>query len=115
MPRICIVTGEVSGDVHGANLAKAIRTLRPDADVIGVGGSRMRAAGVTVLPGFERTDVIGVALGWAQLRTAVRNFLALARFLRRTPLDAVVFIDNPGMNLRLARIAKWAGQKVFYY
>jgi len=75
----------------------------------------MRAAGVTVLPGFERTDVIGVALGWAQLRTAVRNFLALARFLCRTPLDAVVFIDNPGMNLRLARIAKWAGHKVLYY
>ena len=115
MPRICIVTGEASGDVHGANLAQAIRALRPDADVIGVGGSRMRAAGVTVLPGFERTDAIGIALGWAQLRVAVGNFLALARFLWRTRLDAVVFIDNPGMNLRLARIAKWAGQKVIYY
>jgi lipid-A-disaccharide synthase len=115
MPRICIVTGEASGDVHGANLARAIRELRPDAELIGVGGSRMQAAGVAVLPGLARTDVIGVTMGWNQIRVAVGNFLALARFLRRTRLDAVVFIDNPGMNLRLARIARWAGQKVIYY
>jgi lipid-A-disaccharide synthase len=115
MPRIFIVTGEASGDVHGANLAGAIRALRPDAELIGVGGSRMRSAGVTLLPGLKRTDAIGVTLGPAHLRAAIRNFVALARFLRRTPLDAVVFIDNPGMNLRLARIAKWAGQRVVYY
>jgi lipid-A-disaccharide synthase len=115
MPRIFIVTGEASGDVHGANLAGAIRALRPDAELIGVGGSRMRSAGVTLLPGLKRTDAIGMTLGPAHLRAAIRNFVALARFLRRTPLDAVVFIDNPGMNLRLARIAKWAGQRVVYY
>ncbi len=115
MPRIFIVTGEASGDVHGANLAGAIRALRPDVELVGVGGSRMQAAGVALLPGLKRTDAMGVALGPAHLRAAIRNFVALARFLRRTPLDAVVFIDNPGMNLRLARIAKWAGQRVVYY
>ncbi len=115
MPRIFIVTGEASGDVHGANLAGAIRALRPDAELIGVGGSRMQSAGVTLLPGLERTDAIGVTLGPAHLRAAIRNFITLARFLGRTTLDAVVFIDNPGMNLRLARIAKWAGQHVVYY
>ncbi len=115
MPRIFIVTGEASGDVHGANLACAIRALRPDFELVGVGGSRMQAAGVTLLPGLKRTDAMGVTLGSAHLRAAIRNFVALARFLRRTPLDAVVFIDNPGMNLRLARIAKWAGQRVVYY
>ena len=115
MPRIFIVTGEASGDVHGANLAGAIRALRPDAELIGVGGNRMQSAGVALLPGLERTDAIGVTLGLAHLRAAIRNFVALARFLRRTQLDAVVFIDNPGMNLRLARIAKWAGQRVVYY
>lgn len=115
MPRIFIVTGEASGDVHGANLAGAIRALLPDAELVGVGGSRMQAAGVTLLPGLKRTDAMGVTLGLAHLRAAIRNFVALARFLSRTPLDAVVFIDNPGMNLRLARIAKWAGQRVIYY
>lgn len=115
MPRIFIVTGEASGDVHGANLAGAIRALLPDAELVGVGGSRMQAAGVTLLPGLKRTDAMGVTLGLAHLRAAIRNFVALARFLSRTSLDAVVFIDNPGMNLRLARIAKWAGQRVIYY
>jgi lipid-A-disaccharide synthase len=115
MPRIFIVTGEASGDLHGANLAGALRALRPDVELVGVGGNRMQAAGVTLLPGFKRTDAMGVTLGPAHLRAAIRNFVALARFLRRTPLDAVVFIDNPGMNLRLARIAKWAGQRVVYY
>jgi lipid-A-disaccharide synthase len=38
MPRILIVTGEASGDLHGANLAAAIRTLRPDAEILGTGG-----------------------------------------------------------------------------
>jgi len=115
MPRIFIVTGEASGDVHGANLAGAIRALQPDVELIGVGGSRMQAAGVALLPGLKRTDAMGVTLGSAHLRAAIRNFVALARFLSRTQLDAVVFIDNPGMNLRLARIAKWAGQRVVYY
>ncbi len=115
MPRIFIVTGEASGDVHGANLAGAIRALLPDAELVGVGGSRMQSAGVTLLPGLKRTDAMGVTLGLAHLRAAIRNFVALARFLSRTSLDAVVFIDNPGMNLRLARIAKWAGQRVIYY
>jgi lipid-A-disaccharide synthase len=115
MKRIFIVTGEASGDLHGANLAGALRTLRPDVELVGVGGNRMQAAGVTLLPGIRRVDAIGVSLGWAHLSAGLHNLFTLARYLRRTPLDAVVFIDHPGINLRLARVAKWAGQKVVYY
>lgn len=115
MPRIFIVTGEASGDVHGANLAGALRMLRPDVELIGVGGSRMQAAGVTLLPGIRRVDAMGVTLGAAHLRAGIHNLFTLAQYLRRTPLDAVVFIDHPGINLRLARVAKWVGQKVVYY
>jgi lipid-A-disaccharide synthase len=115
MPRIFIVTGEASGDLHGANLAGAIRALRPDAELIGVGGSRMQAAGVTLLPGIRRADTIGVSLGLAHLRAGLHNLWMLTRYLGRTRLDAVVFIDHPGVNLRLARVAKWVGQRVIYY
>ena len=115
MPRIFIVTGEASGDLHGANLAGAIRTLRPDVELVGVGGSRMQAAGVTLLPGIRRVDAVGVALGAAHLRAGIHNLWTLAQYLRHMPLDAVVFIDHPGINLRLARVAKWVGQKVVYY
>ena len=115
MPRIFIVTGEASGDLHGANLAGAIRALRPDVELVGVGGSRMQAAGVTLLPGIRRVDTMGVSLGLAHLRAGIHNLVMLAQYLRRTPLDAVVFIDHPGINLRLARVAKWVGQRVIYY
>jgi lipid-A-disaccharide synthase len=114
MPRILIVTGEASGDLHGANLAAAIRRLRPDAEILGVGGSKMKAAGVALLAGIERLDAMGL-VGLAQLRAVVRTYRTLARFLRENSLDVVVFIDNPGLNLRLARVAKRAGQRVVYY
>jgi lipid-A-disaccharide synthase len=115
MARIFIVTGEASGDLHGANLAGAIRALRPDVELIGVGGSRMQAAGVTLLPGIQRVDAMGVTLAWAHLRAGMHNLFTLAQYLRRTSLDAVVFIDHPGINLRLARVAKWIGHRVVYY
>ncbi|MBI3603238.1 MAG: lipid-A-disaccharide synthase [Nitrospirae bacterium] len=114
MPRILIVTGEASGDLHGANLATAIRTLRPDVELLGVGGGKMRAAGVRVVQGIEQLDAIGM-VGLAQLRAAIRTYATLSRFLKEHPLDAVVFIDNPGLNLRLARVAKRAGHRVIYY
>lgn len=114
MPRILIVTGEASGDMHGANLAAAIRALRPDATLLGVGGARMRAAGVELIQGIERLDVIGL-LGFAQVRAVARTYLALRRFLRAERLDAVVLIDNPGLNLKVARVAARAGQRVVYY
>lgn len=114
MPRILIVTGEASGDLHGANLAKELRDLRPDVELMGVGGAKMQAAGVRLIEGIERLDVIGM-VGLAQLRAAIHNYKVLSRFLRETPLDTVVFIDHPGLNLRLARMAKRAGHRIVYY
>ena len=114
MPRILLVTGEASGDLHGANLARELRVLCPTIELVGVGGSKMQAAGVTLLPGIERLDMMGLP-GPAQLRTAVRNYAAITRYLRGTSLDAVVFIDHPGLNLRLARTAKRDKHRVIYY
>jgi lipid-A-disaccharide synthase len=114
MSRILIVTGEASGDLHGANLATAIRALRPDVTLLGVGGARMQAAGVELVRGIERLDVIGL-LGLAQVRAVTRTYLALRRLLRAEPMDVVVLIDNPGLNLRLARVAARAGHRVVYY
>lgn len=114
MPRILIVTGEASGEMHGASLASSIRALRPDAEILGVGGDRLRAAGVEIVQGNDRLDAIGM-VGLAQLRAAIQTYRALTRLFRHARLDAVVFIDNPGLNLRLARAAKRAGHRVVYY
>jgi len=113
--RILIVTGEASGDLHGANLARALRALRPGIEVLGVGGPKMREAGVELVHGIEGLGVVGL-LGLGQLRLVLHTYRVISRFLRETSLDAVVFIDNPGLNLeRLAPVAKRAGHRVIYY
>src|SRR4029078_6350440 len=58
--RILIVTGEASGDLHGAHLAKAIMALDPPTELVGIGGPSMRAAGVNLVPGVPQLDVMGL-------------------------------------------------------
>ncbi len=113
--RILIVTGEASGDLHGAHLARALRSLNPDVELVGVGGAKMRAAGVTLIHGIEQLGIVGL-LGLGQVRAVFRTYRVVSRFLKAERLDAVVFVDNPGLNLeRLAPVAKGAGHRVVYY
>ena len=114
MPRILIVTGEASGDLHGAHLAKAIIAQDATAQLVGIGGPGMRAAGVTMIPGVPQLDLVGL-IGLSAVRAIIQRVRAIRRVLRAEPWDLVVFIDNPGMNLRLARMAKAAGRRVLYY
>ena len=114
MARIFIVTGESSGDLHGANLALALKKLQSDIVLVGVGGEHMRAAGVSLLAGLERVDGIGV-LGITQIRKGLANLRTLKDYLKKEAFDAIVLIDNPGMNLRLAKIAAPLGHRVIYY
>jgi lipid-A-disaccharide synthase len=114
MPRILIVTGEASGDLHGANLAREIYHLNPHATIQGVGGHHMVEVGVKLIPQVERVDAIGVP-GLKQLVRGYRTLRQLKNVLRNEQYDAVVFIDSPGMNLRLAKTAAKARQRVIYY
>lgn len=114
MPRIFIATGEASGDLHGANLAKALREVDPGVELHGVGGEHMKAVPVTLLEGIQRVDVIGVP-GPKAVGQALRNVRRIGAYLRDTQWDAVVLVDHPGTNLRLARLAKEAGHRVVYY
>lgn len=114
MPRILIVTGEASGDLHGANLAKAIMALDPTAELVGVGGAAMRAAGVALVPGIPQLDVMGL-IGFSAVGAMIRRIRAIRRVLKRQAWDLVVLIDNPGLNFHFARVAKAAGLRVLYY
>ncbi|MGB0909421.1 MAG: lipid-A-disaccharide synthase [Nitrospirales bacterium] len=112
--RILIVTGEASGDLHGANLAKALYTLNPDVRIDGVGGQLMCAEGVRLIPGIDRVDAIGVP-GFSQLRRGLQTLQRLKKIMRDERYDVIVFIDSPSMNLRLAKAAAKAKQHVVYY
>jgi lipid-A-disaccharide synthase len=114
MSRILIVAGEASGDLHGANLARALQELDPTVRLVGVGGAAMKSAGVQLVEGFGHLDVMGI-VGFSALRAIIRRFAAMRRLLRSERWDAVIFIDNPGLNLRYAWFAKSAGLRVIYY
>jgi lipid-A-disaccharide synthase len=114
MPRSLIITGEASGDLHGAHLAKAIAARDPGAQLIGIGGPGMKAAGVAMIPGIPQLDLVGL-IGLSAVRAIIQRVLAVRRVLKAEPWDLVVFVDNPGMNMRLARMAKAAGRRVLYY
>jgi lipid-A-disaccharide synthase len=112
--RILIVTGEASGDLHGAHLAKAIMALDPTARLVGIGGHAMRAAGVTLVPGVPQLDVMGL-VRLSSVRAIVQRVRAIRRVLKAEAWDLVVLIDNPGLNFHFARVAKAAGRRVLYY
>ena len=112
--RILIVTGEASGDLHGAHLAKAIMALDPTTELIGIGGPSMRAAGVNLVPGVPQLDVMGL-IGLSAVRGMLQRVRAIRRVLKAEAWDLVVLIDNPGLNFHFARVAKAAGRRVLYY
>ncbi len=114
MPKIFLVTGETSGDIHGAHLALALRELNPAVELIGVGGSRMLAAGVSLLPDVKRVDAMGVP-GIRQLIQGWKTLRTLARYLNHERFDVIILIDSPGLNLRLAKAIAKRSHKIIYY
>jgi lipid-A-disaccharide synthase len=110
-----IVAGEASADLYGANLARAIRGLAPGAEIVGVGGANMAAAGVRLVADARDLSVMGFTTVVASLGRIRRVFYALWRILYDDPPDALVPIDLPDFNLILAGRAKELGVPVCYY
>ena len=112
---IALFAGEASGDLHGALLAQEISARSPGARIWGVGGEKMRAAGVEILRGIDELAVLGFAEVFVRLPFFLRLFGELRAAIEARRPDAVVLIDYPGLNLRLAKAAKNAGRPVAYY
>ncbi|MDG5467714.1 lipid-A-disaccharide synthase [Deltaproteobacteria bacterium IMCC39524] len=114
--RIMIVTGEASGDLHGAKLMSAITAQLPDTKFFGVGGKNMAAKGCEILIPGEELAVMGIVEIVGHLPVILKAFNKLKReFYGSNKPDALVLIDFPEFNLRLARQAKKAGIPVLYY
>jgi lipid-A-disaccharide synthase len=114
--RILIVTGEASGDLHGANLIHAVQALDPRWRFFGVGGPRMAEAGCEILIPGEEIAVMGLVEVLGHLPVIRRAFNKLSAILTGPDRPAaLVLIDFPEFNLRLAKVAKRAGVPVLYY
>lgn len=114
-PRILLSAGEPSGDLHGAAVARSLRSHWPDAELYGLGGPLMAEAGVRLLAPFDDLAVMGLAEVASRLPLFVRLLSQLREELATHPPDLVLPIDYPGFNLRLARSAKRRGVRVLYY
>ncbi len=113
--RVLMVAGEASGDLHGADLLAALRLRAPDLEVFGIGGDRLRQAGMQTVVDAEEVATVGLTMAAGRLRSLARAYRELGRRLREEPPDLCVLIDFPEFNLRLARIAKRARVPVLYY
>ncbi len=113
--RVLLVAGEPSGDLHGAALVRALRARRPDVAVAGVGGPRLREAGMEVLVDTEHVATMGFTETFGTLGRLFATYRLLVRRLEEARPDLVVLIDYPEFNLRLARQAKRRGIPVFYF
>lgn len=110
-----VVAGEPSGDLHGAALARALREASPGVSLWGLGGPRMAAAGVELAADCGAIAVVGLSEALRRSHAVWRVYRALVQKLRRERPDVVVLIDFPGMNLRLAGVARRLGIPVVYY
>ena len=115
---VYFVAGERSGDNHGAALLKALRTRAPEMRFVGRGGPKMRAlAGGKFRDWIDDTGVVGL---WEVIRRYPffrKQFQATISEIDAVRPSAVVLIDYPGFNLRLARALhlKFAELKIIYY
>jgi lipid-A-disaccharide synthase len=110
-----IVTGEASGDLHGANLVRAMKAKEANLSFVGMGGEEMAAAGVDLLFDAAKVSVVGVAEVFSHLADIIRAQLVLRKNLARLRPDLLIIIDLPDFNLMLAGYAKKLGIPVFYY
>ncbi|MFH1313584.1 MAG: lipid-A-disaccharide synthase [Candidatus Eisenbacteria bacterium] len=110
-----MITGEVSGDLYGSLLAAEITSVDADVRISGIGGDRMREAGVETFLDSNDLSVVGFWEAIVRLRK-LRSALSQAKeTIRQRKPDVLILIDYPGMNLRLAGFAKERGIKVLYY
>jgi len=110
-----IVAGEASGDIYGADLAREAHRLDPELHFFGIGGQRMREAGVQTMVDSADMAVVGLVEVLKHFDVISAAFLKLKKILREDPPALLVLIDYPGFNLRLAKVARRAGVKVLYY
>lgn len=110
-----LVAGEASGDLHGANLMKALKQHDADAEFRYFGGDLMQAQGGTLVKHYAEMAYMGFAEVVMNLRTILKNLKTCKQDISHWEPDVLVLIDFPGFNLKIAEYAKSQGFKVYYY
>lgn len=110
-----IIAGEASGDLHGSNLMKAIYQVDPQANIRFWGGDLMQQVGGTLVKHFKDLAFMGFWEVIKNLRTILKNLAFCKKDIADFQPDAIIFIDYPGFNMRIAKWAKQQNIPTHYY
>lgn len=109
--RIFLFAGEASGDLHGSHLMRSLAATNPNITFEGVGGPRMQEVGLDLILPMETFQVMGFSDVFLALPRLWRHFRKIKKHLLSTEPDAIVLIDYPGFNLRMAKALRDSGYK----
>jgi lipid-A-disaccharide synthase len=112
---VMIIAGEDSGDLHGANLIKALQKKAPSLFLCGIGGEKMRKAGLRILFHSSELSVMGITEVFSKLPTIFKALGTAKKIVRNLKPDLLILIDFADFNLRVAKAAKKIGVPVLYY
>lgn len=110
-----IIAGEASGDLHGSNLVKELHKIDGQANIRCWGGEKMENAGATLVKHYRDLAFMGFAEVVKNLPTILRNLKDCKKDIAAFKPDALILIDYPGFNLRIAKWAREQGLNVIYY
>ncbi len=113
--KIMLVVGEASGDAHAAKLVNRLRELSPNITFFGATGSQMREAGVETIVKADDLSIVGLLEIGRALPMFWKTFQKLKKSAIERKPDAVILVDFPDFNLKLAKSLKKQGLKVIYY
>ncbi len=110
-----IIAGEASGDLHGANLMKALYVKDPSAEIRFWGGDLMQQAGGTLVKHYRELAFMGFVEVLLNLKTILNNIAICKKDIAQFQPDVLIFIDYPGFNMRIAKWAKERNIPTHYY
>lgn len=110
-----IIAGEASGDLHGSNLIKALKKKDAAADFRCWGGDKMEAAGAKLVKHYRELAFMGFLEVIKNLRAILKNIKVCKGDILEYQPDALLLVDYPGFNLRIAKWAKEQNFKIIYY
>lgn len=110
-----VIAGEPSGDLHASNLLRELKKADPEATFRCWGGDLMQAEGAHIVKHYKELAFMGFVEVAMNLRTILKNIAFCKEDILAHRPDALILVDYPGFNLRIARWAKEQGIRVFYY
>lgn len=110
-----LIAGEASGDMHGALLVEELKKIDPGISISGIGGDKMRAAGMNLLFHIKSMSFLGFAEVIKHLPYVRKVRKNLIEYVISNNISTVVLIDYPGFNLSIAKKLKELNIKIIYY